>query len=108
MSKVKITETYLTNIANAIRAKNQTETQYKPSEMADAINDIEYIIPNGKIESYLAESETIPANTFVVISNGCVKKMQIPTHIFHMYAQGLTRSECTTFTPGEVWVLNSD
>ena len=108
MSKVKITETYLTNIANAIRAKNQTETQYKPSEMADAINDIGYIISNGKIESYLAESEAIPANTFVIISNGCVKRMQIPTHPSYMYAQGLTRSECTTSAPGEVWVLNSD
>lgn len=35
MSKVKITETYLTNIANTIQAKDQTETQYKPSEMSD-------------------------------------------------------------------------
>lgn len=41
MSRVLISEESLTNIANAIRAKNGESTTYKPSEMATAINAIE-------------------------------------------------------------------
>lgn len=40
MSKVLVTESYLTDIGNAIRAKNGSTTKYKPSEMANAINGI--------------------------------------------------------------------
>lgn len=40
MSKVLVTESYLTDIGNAIRSKNGSTSQYKPSEMAGAINDI--------------------------------------------------------------------
>ena len=40
MVKGLVTDTYLTDIANAIRAKNGTSTQYKPSEMAGAIENI--------------------------------------------------------------------
>lgn len=40
MSKVLVTESYLTDIGDAIRAKNGRTTKYKPSEMAAAINGI--------------------------------------------------------------------
>lgn len=40
MSKVLVTESYLTAIGDAIRSKNGGSTKYKPSEMAAAINDI--------------------------------------------------------------------
>lgn len=40
MSKVLVTESYLTDIGNAIRNKNGSATKYTPSEMAEAINDI--------------------------------------------------------------------
>lgn len=40
MSKVLVTESYLTDIGNAIRSKNGGSTRYKPSEMAAAINNI--------------------------------------------------------------------
>ena len=40
MSKVLVTESYLTDIGNAIRAKNKSTTKYKPSEMAKAIDSI--------------------------------------------------------------------
>lgn len=40
MSKVLVTESYLTDIGNAIRNKNGSTGKYKPSEMAGAINDI--------------------------------------------------------------------
>ena len=40
MAKGLVTDTYLSNIADAIRTKNGTETQYKPSEMAAAITNL--------------------------------------------------------------------
>lgn len=40
MSKVLITESYLTDIGDAIRYKNSSTTKYKPSEMANAIRNI--------------------------------------------------------------------
>lgn len=40
MAKVLVTDTYLTNIGNAIREKNGETTAYKPSEMAAAIQAI--------------------------------------------------------------------
>lgn len=40
MSKVLITESYLEDIADSIRAKNGTQNTYKPSQMASAIDDI--------------------------------------------------------------------
>ena len=40
MSKVLVTESYLTDIGNAIRNKNGSTNQYKPSEMAAAISNI--------------------------------------------------------------------
>lgn len=40
MSKVLVTESYLTDIGNAIRAKTKGTTKYKPSEMAEAISSI--------------------------------------------------------------------
>lgn len=41
MAKVLVTDTHLTNIANAIRSKKGTSDTYKPSEMANAISNIE-------------------------------------------------------------------
>ena len=38
MSKVLVTDTHLTDIANAIRDKNGSTDTYKPSEMANAIS----------------------------------------------------------------------
>lgn len=40
MSKVLVTESYLTDIGDAIRSKNGGTTKYKPSEMAGAIKSL--------------------------------------------------------------------
>lgn len=45
MAKVTINDETLTGIATAIREKNQTETTYKPSEMAGAIQEIKGGLP---------------------------------------------------------------
>lgn len=40
MSKVLVTESYLTDIGDAIRSKNGSSAKYKPSEMAAAIKSL--------------------------------------------------------------------
>lgn len=41
MTQVLITETYLENIADAIREKNGSEDSYTPAQMATAIENIQ-------------------------------------------------------------------
>lgn len=43
MSKVLVTDTYLTNIANAIRSKNGSSNTYTPAQMSTAIEQISTI-----------------------------------------------------------------
>lgn len=54
MTKVLVTDTHLSNIGTAIRSKNGSTTKYKPSEMAEAISNIETggggITPSGTLE----------------------------------------------------------
>lgn len=52
MANVFVNETYLSDIANAIREKLDTEATYKPSQMAEAIGSISGggITPTGEIE----------------------------------------------------------
>lgn len=52
MANVFVNETYLSDIADAIREKLNTEATYKPSQMADAIDSISGggITPTGEIE----------------------------------------------------------
>ena len=48
MANVLVSETYLTNIASAIRYQNGTANTYKPGEMAQAIKDIPLAIGDGE------------------------------------------------------------
>ena len=54
MSKVFVTESYLDDIADAIRGKNGTENTYKPSQMAAAITALP--------DSAVLDDKTITAN----------------------------------------------
>lgn len=56
MSNVIIDDTYLNNIANAIRSKNKLTDKYKPSEMSIAINELEEI--SDYIDATKVASET--------------------------------------------------
>ena len=62
MGRVLVTDTHLTNIANAIRYKNGTAATYKPSEMAAAINNItgseDLSEELNNYETYLSTQET--------------------------------------------------
>ena len=63
MAKVLVTDTHLTDIANAIRDKKGTSDTYKPSEMANAIQGIstseDLTSEFNDYENYLSTQETI-------------------------------------------------
>lgn len=61
MSKVLVTSSYLTNIANAIRSKLGVSTTYTPSQMASAINSIPSI--SGAAKGTFTQSSTISSGT---------------------------------------------
>ena len=60
-------ESSVSAIADAIRRKNGQATTYTVAEMAPAIDAIStgYTITNGVKQQYMADSTTIPADTFV-------------------------------------------
>ena len=66
MSKVFVTDTYLTDIGNAIRAKNGETTTYKPSEMAAAIQAIS---GGGDQPKLNAPTITITEDTLTITAN---------------------------------------
>lgn len=71
MVKKLYTESYIEDIADAIREKNGSSNTYTVAQMGPAIQAIPtggggaISITNGVLESHLAASGTIPANTFV-------------------------------------------
>lgn len=102
MSKVLVTESYLTDIGNAIRSKNGGSTRYKPSEMAAAINNIktqDNTAVNGIIDRTISgnytnnEARSVGKNAFAFCSNLKTVTMgnatDISTNAFY-YCTGLT------------------
>lgn len=88
MAIVTTNNQYYTDIANAIRGKNGTETQYMPSEMAAAITAIsgggEPEPPNdGKTRLYI----TVPANAMEGLPP---PRNQVPLYIQQTVANGVT------------------
>lgn len=88
MATVTTNNQYYTDIANAIRGKNGTETQYKPSEMAAAIQAIsgggEPEPPDdGKTRLYI----TVPANAMEGLPP---PRNQMPLYIQQTVVNGVT------------------
>ena len=70
MSIVKITEEYLTAIANAIRQKLGVSTQYRPADMAPAIASIPTGATNYVTGSFTTSSTTGAAETVTIPYTG--------------------------------------
>lgn len=66
MAKVLVTDTHLTNIADAIRNKNGSSNTYKPSEMASAIQGIS---ASENLDAELNEQETLLNNQINKLNN---------------------------------------
>lgn len=74
MSQVVITESNLTNIANAIRGKNGSSDQYTPAQMATAIQNI----PTG----------ITPTGTVNITQNGTVDVTQYASAVVNVSGGG--------------------
>lgn len=71
MAKKLYTESYIEDIADAIREKNGSSATYTTAQMGNAIRAIQTqsSVVNGIIESYKSSAGTIDANTFVQFVN---------------------------------------
>ena len=92
LSKVLVTESYLTDIGKAIRSKNGSTTKYKPKEMAPAI---------------LALTSESVLNTLI---DGTVTSIDIPTGVTSVRSNVFNGcSQLTKVTiPSTVTTINSD
>lgn len=93
MSKVMLSESYLDDIADAIRAKNGLTDTYKPSEMAEAISELggatlgsktitendTYYASSDDLDGYSSVTVNVPnpsTGTISITSNGTVDVTQ--------------------------------
>lgn len=78
MSKVLVTDTYLYNIADSIRAKNGSSDTYTPLQMATAISNI----PSGGSNYTLLASEEIEYSNSAYQQDKLVKKIDLDSSAF--------------------------
>lgn len=71
MEKVLVTESYLEDIADAIRAKTGGSDTYKPGEMAEAIQGIETLTAyfDGDTLVMTGEAVTVSNDTITITTN---------------------------------------
>jgi len=71
MAYVLLTESHLTNIANAIRTKRNVATTYYPSEMPEAINGIATLTASVSGETLVLTGSAVSASngTVTVVNN---------------------------------------
>lgn len=106
MANVLVDENSLKDIADAIRTKNGTQTKYKPSQMADAIEAISGggIIPSGTIQ--------ITSNGTVDVANYASAEVNVPTSgttptgtkQISITENGTTTEDVTNYASAEITV----
>lgn len=90
MSRALITESHLTDIAAAIRAKNGSAATYRPGDMAAAIRDLdtEGIHPAGTVN--------ITANGTVDVTQYASANVNVPAHAPNLQAKTVTANGTVT------------
>lgn len=114
MSKVLVTESYLEDIADAIREKNSTQNTYTPAQMATAISNISgggSSTPTLQTKSVsftpseTAQSQTVTADTGydgldeVAISVGAISSSYVGSGITQRSSTDLSVSNATVTVP---------
>lgn len=93
MAKGLVDEQYLTDIADAIRSKNGASTQYKPSEMSAAIENIStkvkpnyvsfYNYPNSSIDLSWLDTDSIRNMSYMFASTDLRNTLDLSNFIHH-------------------------
>jgi hypothetical protein len=103
MSKVLVTESYLTAIGNAIRSKNESTNKYKPGEMADAIKNLKSTSDLNIVSSDNWSYNIVQTANQTISANPCAK---IINHNDGTYSSALSSnvniSPNTGYVPGTV------
>ena len=72
MSKVLITESYLSAIANAIRGRNGTQNTYTPAQMAAAVTAVPNAYAAGDEGKVVSNGALVAQSSSSVTQNGTV------------------------------------
>ena len=72
MSKVLITDTYLDDIADAIRGRNGTQNTYKPSQMAAAVTAVPNAYAAGDEGKVVSNGALVSQSSGSTTENGTV------------------------------------
>lgn len=96
MTKVAVTETYLTNIANAIRGKNGSSDTYTPAEMATAITNIPSGGESKNIQVVQGTTKTTSSTLTAIGAEMTVSK----TGIYDVYWSAFRTSTSSNYTYG--------
>lgn len=96
MTKVAVTETYLTNIANAIRGKNGSSDTYTPAEMATAITNIPSGGESKNIQVVQGTTKTTSSTPTATGAEMTVSK----TGIYDVYWSAFRTSTSSSYTYG--------
>ena len=72
MAKVLITDTYLDDIADAIRGRNGTQNTYKPSQMAAAVTAIPNAYAAGDEGKVVSNGALVSQSSSSTAENGTV------------------------------------
>ena len=100
MAKGLVDEQYLTAIADAIRTKSGTETQYKPSEMANAINSMPTKASPGYVSFYQYRGTSLDISWLDVSNITNMKNM-------FFYCSNITTVEVSNWDTSNVTDMSS-
>ena len=100
MGRVAITDTLLTNIADAIRSKTGSTVSFTPSEMATAISEISGGTVNLKNYIIRPDAELVLSSTY--------DKMAVADEAYTLPAYSTTASTVKSYTNVSTYTIDPD